>query len=141
MAMDDESAAEQTMSIDSRSPEAEAIAPPPEPPGPGRRRRASDGLRPADRAPRTRTPARASSSTRTSRPPAAASTATSSSTTSPCHASTCGSSAETAHFYVKDAGSLNGTYVNYERVSHHKLESGDEVHIGKYRLTFYPGPS
>lgn len=44
-------------------------------------------------------------------------------------------------FFVKDAGSLNGTYVNYERVTNHKLESGDEVHIGKYRLTFYPGPS
>lgn len=44
-------------------------------------------------------------------------------------------------FYVKDAGSLNGTYVNYERAANHKLESGDEVHIGKYRLTFYPGPS
>jgi pSer/pThr/pTyr-binding forkhead associated (FHA) protein len=44
-------------------------------------------------------------------------------------------------FYVKDAGSLNGTYVNYERAANHRLESGDEVHIGKYRLTFYPGPS
>lgn len=44
-------------------------------------------------------------------------------------------------FSVKDAGSLNGTYVNYDRVTNHKLESGDEVHIGKYRLTFYPGPS
>ena len=44
-------------------------------------------------------------------------------------------------FYVVDAGSLNGTYVNYERAVNHKLESGDEVHVGKYRLTFYPGPS
>jgi len=44
-------------------------------------------------------------------------------------------------FYAKDAGSLNGTYVNYERIVTRKLEAGDEVHIGKYRLTFYPGPA
>ena len=44
-------------------------------------------------------------------------------------------------FYARDAGSLNGTYVNYERVTDRRLEAGDEVHIGKYRLTFYPGPS
>ncbi len=44
-------------------------------------------------------------------------------------------------YYAKDAGSLNGTYVNYERIATRKLEAGDEVHIGKYRLTFYPGPA
>jgi pSer/pThr/pTyr-binding forkhead associated (FHA) protein len=44
-------------------------------------------------------------------------------------------------FYAMDAGSLNGTYVNYERAAERRLEGGDEVHIGKYRLTFYPGPS
>ena len=44
-------------------------------------------------------------------------------------------------YYAKDAGSLNGTYVNYERIVTRKLEAGDEVHIGKYRLTFYPGPA
>lgn len=42
-------------------------------------------------------------------------------------------------FYVRDAGSLNGTYVNRERVSEAKLAEGDEVQIGKYRMTFYPG--
>nr|WP_228373442.1 FHA domain-containing protein [Demequina gelatinilytica] len=42
-------------------------------------------------------------------------------------------------FYVRDHGSLNGTYVNRENVSERKLESGDEVQIGKYRLTFHPG--
>lgn len=42
-------------------------------------------------------------------------------------------------FYVRDHGSLNGTYVNRENVSERKLSSGDEVQIGKYRLTFYPG--
>jgi pSer/pThr/pTyr-binding forkhead associated (FHA) protein len=43
-------------------------------------------------------------------------------------------------FYATDAGSLNGTYVNFDRVITHRLESGDQVHIGKYRLTFYPRP-
>lgn len=43
-------------------------------------------------------------------------------------------------YSVKDAGSLNGTYVNHERVVSQRLEEGDEVHIGKYRLTYYPGP-
>ncbi len=42
-------------------------------------------------------------------------------------------------FYVRDAGSLNGTYVNRERAISQKLAAGDEVQIGKYRLTFYPG--
>nr|WP_228372949.1 FHA domain-containing protein [Demequina subtropica] len=42
-------------------------------------------------------------------------------------------------FYVRDHGSLNGTYVNRENVSERKLEAGDEVQIGKYRLTFHPG--
>nr|WP_304512074.1 FHA domain-containing protein [Demequina sediminicola] len=42
-------------------------------------------------------------------------------------------------FYVKDAGSLNGTYVNRELVSEAKLAEGDEVQIGKYRMTFHPG--
>jgi len=42
-------------------------------------------------------------------------------------------------FYVRDAGSLNGTYVNRERVIEAKLVAGDEVQIGKYHLTFYPG--
>jgi pSer/pThr/pTyr-binding forkhead associated (FHA) protein len=43
--------------------------------------------------------------------------------------------------WVADAGSLNGTYVNRERVVSKRLESGDEVQIGKYRLTFYPSSS
>ncbi|HZJ40461.1 MAG TPA: FHA domain-containing protein [Demequina sp.] len=42
-------------------------------------------------------------------------------------------------FLVRDAGSLNGTYVNRERANEAKLIQGDEVQIGKYRLTFYPG--
>ncbi len=42
-------------------------------------------------------------------------------------------------FTVKDSGSLNGTYVNREAVSEAQLQAGDEVQIGKYRMTFYPG--
>lgn len=42
-------------------------------------------------------------------------------------------------FFVKDAGSLNGTYVNREAVSEVELHDGDEVQIGKYRMNFYPG--
>ena len=42
-------------------------------------------------------------------------------------------------FQVVDVGSLNGTYVNREPVDSATLANGDEVQIGKYRLTFYPG--
>lgn len=42
-------------------------------------------------------------------------------------------------FLMRDAGSLNGTYVNRERFAEAELHEGDEVQIGKYRLTFYPG--
>ncbi|MDR2373620.1 MAG: FHA domain-containing protein [Bifidobacteriaceae bacterium] len=44
-------------------------------------------------------------------------------------------------FAVRDLGSLNGTYVNRERVDRVLLTAGDEVQIGKYRLTFHPSPS
>jgi pSer/pThr/pTyr-binding forkhead associated (FHA) protein len=42
-------------------------------------------------------------------------------------------------FYVHDVGSLNGTYVNGERVDVTKLASGDEVQIGKFKLVFFQG--
>lgn len=45
-----------------------------------------------------------------------------------------------ADFQVRDAGSLNGTYVNRERVDEASLKADDEVQIGKYRLTFHPSP-
>jgi pSer/pThr/pTyr-binding forkhead associated (FHA) protein len=38
--------------------------------------------------------------------------------------------------FIEDQGSLNGTYVNRKRVESARLEDGDEVQIGKYRLTF-----
>lgn len=41
-------------------------------------------------------------------------------------------------FTVRDSGSLNGTYVNRERVEDVALSPGDEVQIGKYRMTYHP---
>jgi hypothetical protein len=43
-------------------------------------------------------------------------------------------------FMVRDVGSLNGTYVNRERVESATLSNGDEVQIGKFRLVFVCGP-
>jgi pSer/pThr/pTyr-binding forkhead associated (FHA) protein len=37
---------------------------------------------------------------------------------------------------VRDVGSLNGTYVNRERIDEAKLASGDEVQIGKFKLLY-----
>ena len=42
-------------------------------------------------------------------------------------------------FFIRDAGSLNGTYVNRQRVDEALLASGDELQIGKFKLTFYTG--
>ncbi|GLW06550.1 hypothetical protein Misp01_16800 [Microtetraspora sp. NBRC 13810] len=39
-------------------------------------------------------------------------------------------------FTVRDVGSLNGTYVNRERIEEVPLYGGDEVQIGKFRLVF-----
>jgi hypothetical protein len=41
-----------------------------------------------------------------------------------------------ARWYIEDQGSLNGTFVNRRRVESAELEDGDEIQIGKYRLTF-----
>jgi len=40
-------------------------------------------------------------------------------------------------YVVADAGSLNGTYVNQERVERAALRHGDELQIGKFRLVFF----
>jgi hypothetical protein len=37
---------------------------------------------------------------------------------------------------IEDLGSLNGTFVNRRRVDSAALQDGDEIQIGKYRLTF-----
>ena len=44
---------------------------------------------------------------------------------------------EATGFRVHDVGSLNGTYVNGDRVDDVELASGDEVRIGKFRLRFF----
>ncbi|HEU4528382.1 MAG TPA: FHA domain-containing protein [Actinomycetota bacterium] len=40
-------------------------------------------------------------------------------------------------WFVHDVGSLNGTYVNRERVDVTKLASGDELQIGRFKLVFF----
>lgn len=42
-------------------------------------------------------------------------------------------------FTVSDVGSLNGTYVNRERIEEASLADGDEVQVGKFRLVFLVG--
>ena len=42
-------------------------------------------------------------------------------------------------FTVRDVGSLNGTYVNRERIEEVELSDGDEVQVGKFRLMFLVG--
>lgn len=39
-------------------------------------------------------------------------------------------------WYLDDSGSLNGTYVNRRRIESHKLVDGDELQVGKYKLTY-----
>ena len=39
-------------------------------------------------------------------------------------------------FVVRDVGSLNGTYLNRERIEEATMPNGDEVQIGKFRLVF-----
>jgi hypothetical protein len=39
-------------------------------------------------------------------------------------------------FRIRDAGSLNGTYVNRVRVDSVDLRNGDEIQVGKYRFKF-----
>ena len=43
-------------------------------------------------------------------------------------------------FTVRDVGSLNGTYVNRDRIEETELISGDEVQVGKFRLIFMTHP-
>ena len=39
-------------------------------------------------------------------------------------------------WFLDDSGSLNGTYVNRKRIDSHRLEDGDELQVGKYKLTY-----
>ncbi|MFN8083080.1 MAG: FHA domain-containing protein [Dermatophilaceae bacterium] len=45
---------------------------------------------------------------------------------------------EEGGYRVRDVGSLNGTYVNRSLVDEAVLRAGDEVQIGKFRLTYNP---
>jgi len=42
-------------------------------------------------------------------------------------------------FRVVDTGSLNGTYINNDRVDSILLQTGMELQIGKFRLSYYAG--
>jgi FHA domain len=40
-------------------------------------------------------------------------------------------------YFLDDCGSLNGTYVNRQRIESHRLTDGDELQVGKYKLAFF----
>ncbi len=42
-----------------------------------------------------------------------------------------------AAWFLDDSGSLNGTYVNRMRIDSRRLEDGDELQVGKYKLTYF----
>lgn len=44
-----------------------------------------------------------------------------------------------ATYHVRDVGSLNGTYLNRERIEDAPLRNGDELQIGKFKLVFLTG--
>ena len=44
-------------------------------------------------------------------------------------------------YVVRDVGSLNGTYLNRERIDEAPLAQGDELQIGKFKLVFFSGPA
>ena len=46
-----------------------------------------------------------------------------------------------AGYLVQDVGSLNGTYVNRDRIDEVLLSGGDEVQIGKFRLVYFASHS
>ena len=42
-------------------------------------------------------------------------------------------------YTLRDVGSLNGTYLNRERIEEAPLGNGDELQIGKFKLVFFAG--
>ncbi len=46
---------------------------------------------------------------------------------------------EGSAYSLLDTGSLNGTYLNHERIEASPLGDGDELQIGKFRLLFFSG--
>jgi hypothetical protein len=45
----------------------------------------------------------------------------------------------TGEFRIVDLGSLNGSYLNAHQVQDSSLTMGDEIQIGKFRLTYFKG--
>ncbi len=43
--------------------------------------------------------------------------------------------------HLRDLGSLNGSYINGERVENRDLATGDELQIGRFKLLFVGGPA
>ena len=84
---------------------------------------------------------RAAGSSSTTRPPrwAATPTPTSSSTTSPCRGATRSSAGVDDGYEVSDVGSLNGTYVDHERVDTAPLHHLADLQIGRFVLVFLLG--
>jgi pSer/pThr/pTyr-binding forkhead associated (FHA) protein len=46
---------------------------------------------------------------------------------------------EHGNYTVRDAGSLNGTYLNRNRVDEAELSDGDELQVGMFKLVFFHG--
>ncbi|MEM8706092.1 MAG: FHA domain-containing protein [Actinomycetota bacterium] len=44
-----------------------------------------------------------------------------------------------ARYWVRDVGSLNGTYINRDLVDDRELSDGDELQVGKFKLVFVHG--
>jgi len=42
-------------------------------------------------------------------------------------------------FTIRDVGSLNGTYVNHDRIDHKPIADGDEIQVGRFVLIFRVG--
>ena len=42
-------------------------------------------------------------------------------------------------YVLRDVGSLNGTYLNRERIEEASLSNGDELQVGKFKLVFFAG--
>ena len=46
-----------------------------------------------------------------------------------------------ARYWVRDVGSLNGTYLNGERIDDSEMTDGNELQVGKFKLVFVHGTS
>ncbi|WP_373975903.1 FHA domain-containing protein [Chitinibacter sp. SCUT-21] len=44
-------------------------------------------------------------------------------------------------YFIEDMQSTNGTLLNGEKLSRHPLKSGDDITIGKYKITFWREPA